>query len=140
MHSDADTVADTDWLQILRLYDQLLVVWPNPMVALNRVVAVAEVDGPLLALATIDELSLTTSYMFHAIRADLLRRLGRIEEAVDAYHAAIDLSGNQAERDLFMQAPCGMSQAVMARRSCQRLSGDRCRCASWLETESRGRT
>ena len=72
---------DTDWDQILRLYDQLLAVTPSPVVALNRAVAVAEVDGPAVALVLVDGLDLGGYYLFHAIRADLLRRLGRRAEA-----------------------------------------------------------
>ncbi|MPY80265.1 MAG: sigma-70 family RNA polymerase sigma factor [Actinophytocola sp.] len=98
VHSDADTAADTDWGQVLRLYDQLLAVAPDPVAALNRAVAVAEVDGAERALAEVDALSLDRYYLFHAIRADLLRRLGRDEEAAHAYSAAIDRTGNAAER------------------------------------------
>ena len=77
VHSDAPTAADTDWRQILQLYDQLLALAPSPVVALNRAVAVAEVDGPDAALALVDGLDLDGYHLFHAIRADLLRRLGR---------------------------------------------------------------
>ena len=77
VHSDAPVAAATDWGQIMRLYDQLLAVAPSPVVALNRAVAVAEVDGPAAALALVDGLDLDGYYLFHAIRADLLRRLGR---------------------------------------------------------------
>ena len=85
VHSDAPVAAATDWDQILRLYDQLLAVAPGPVVALNRAVAVAEVDGPAAALALVDGLDLGGYYLFHAIRADLLRRLGRRAEADAAY-------------------------------------------------------
>ena len=101
VHSDAPAAAATDWRQILRLYDQLLAVAPSPVVALNRAVAVAEVDGPAAALAVIDGLepgSLGGYYLFHAIRADLLRRLGRAAEADAAYDRAIARTGNAAER------------------------------------------
>ena len=101
VHSDAPTAAATDWRQILRLYDQLLAVAPNPVAALNRAVAVAEVDGPAAALALVDGLtpaSLGGYYLFHAIRADLLRRLGRRAEADAAYDTAIAQTGNAAER------------------------------------------
>ena len=98
VHSDAKTAADTDWQQILYLYDQLLGFLNSPVIALNRVVAVAEVDGPKAALAVIDDLQLGGYYLFHAIRADLLRRLNRTTEASAAYDAAIALSGNSAER------------------------------------------
>jgi RNA polymerase sigma-70 factor (ECF subfamily) len=99
VHSDAATVADTDWRQIVRLYDQLLAVTPSPVVALNRAVAVAEIDGPEVALALTDRCALEGFYLFHAIRADLLRRLGRDAEAAHAYRAAIARTGNAAERD-----------------------------------------
>jgi RNA polymerase sigma-70 factor, ECF subfamily len=101
VHSDAPTAADTDWQQILRLYDQLLVVAPSPVAALNRAVAVAEVDGPAAALTLVDGLapaSLGGYYLYHAIRADLLRRLGRRAEADAAYETAIARTGNAAER------------------------------------------
>jgi RNA polymerase sigma-70 factor (ECF subfamily) len=98
VHSDAASMAETDWRQILRLYDQLLAVAPSPVVALNRAVALAEVDGPGAALASLAELRLDGYYLLHAIRADLLRRLGRTAEAAVAYDAAIARAGNAAER------------------------------------------
>jgi RNA polymerase sigma-70 factor, ECF subfamily len=98
VHSDAATAADTDWGQILQLYDQLLVLAPSPVAALNRAVAVAEVDGPQAALAALDDLRLDGFYLFHAIRADLFRRLERDADAALAYDAAIALAGNSAER------------------------------------------
>jgi RNA polymerase sigma-70 factor (ECF subfamily) len=102
IHSDASTAAATDWQQILHLYDQLLSLAPNLVVALNRAVAVAEVDGPTTALTLVDGLDLKRYYLFHAIRADLLRRLGRVTEAEKAYEAAIARCDNAAERS-FMQ-------------------------------------
>jgi len=98
VHSDAATASDTDWGQILQLYDQLLVLAPSPVAALNRAVAVAEVDGPQAALAALDDLRLDGFYLFHAIRADLFRRLERDADAALAYDAAIALAGNSAER------------------------------------------
>jgi RNA polymerase sigma-70 factor (ECF subfamily) len=98
VHSDAPSAALTDWWQILRLYDQLMTLAPTPVVALNRAIAVAEVDGPAAALALVDDLALDGYHLFHAIRADLLRRLGRREEAALAYEAAIGLAENAAER------------------------------------------
>jgi RNA polymerase sigma-70 factor, ECF subfamily len=98
VHSDAPSAAATDWGQILQLYDQLLALMPTPVVRLNRAVAVAEVDGPETALALVDELDLPSYYLFHAIRADFLRRLGRDGEAAQAYDAAIAHSDSGAER------------------------------------------
>ena len=102
VHSDARAAADTDWRQILMLYDQLMAVAPTPVAALNRAVAVAEVEGPHAALTIVDGLDLERYYLFHAIRADLLRRLGRSSEAARAYDAAIERCDNTAERD-FLQ-------------------------------------
>ena len=86
----------------MRLYDQLLALAPSPVVALNRAVALAEVEGPAAALALVDGLELAGYYLFHAIRADLLRRLGRRAEAAQAYAAALDRTQNTAERE-FLQ-------------------------------------
>jgi RNA polymerase sigma-70 factor (ECF subfamily) len=100
VHSDARSATETDWRQVLALYDQHMAIAPSPVVALNRAVAVAEVDGPGAALALVDGLDdLGGYYLFHAIRADLLRRLGRAAEAAVAYDAAIALVGNAAERE-----------------------------------------
>jgi RNA polymerase sigma-70 factor, ECF subfamily len=99
VHSDAPSAAETDWPQILQLYDQLLRVSPTPVVALNRAVAVAECEGPQVALAIVDELDFSDYYLFHGVRADLLRRLGRDREAALAYRNAIALAGNERERD-----------------------------------------
>ncbi|MFG3619628.1 RNA polymerase sigma factor [Nocardia sp. NPDC047654] len=99
VHADAPVAAATDWTQILHLYDQLTALTPNPVVALNRAVAIAEVDGPAAALALVDALPLTGYHLFHAIRADLLARLGRTADAVAAYDAAIIRTENAAERD-----------------------------------------
>ena len=99
VHSDARSAEATDWSQILALYDQLLAREANPVIALNRAVALAEVEGPAAALELVDALDLGAYYLFHAIRADLLRRLGRDAEAAKAYEAAIELTDNAAERD-----------------------------------------
>ncbi|MFI7697943.1 RNA polymerase sigma factor [Nonomuraea sp. NPDC049480] len=99
VHADAATAGETDWPQIVALYDQLLAVAPTPVVALNRAVAVAEVRGPAAALALVDELDLDGYHPYHATRADLLRRLGRDEEAALAYERAAALAPTQAERD-----------------------------------------
>jgi len=98
VHSDAPTAAGTDWGQILALYDQLTAIAPSPVVALHRAVAVAEVHGPELALELVDGLDLGQHHLFHAIRADLLRRLGRPDEAAAAYVAALRLTDNAAEQ------------------------------------------
>jgi RNA polymerase sigma-70 factor (ECF subfamily) len=98
VHGDAATAAATDWGQILALYDQLMAVAPSPVVALHRAVAVAEVQGPAAALALVDGLDLDGYHLFHAVRADLLRRLGRDAEAGQAYAAAVARTGNAAER------------------------------------------
>jgi RNA polymerase sigma-70 factor (ECF subfamily) len=98
VHSDATTAAAADWSQILQLYDQLVALTPSPIVALNRAVAVAEVDGPGAALALVEALDLGGYYLFHAIRADLLRRLGRDTEAAQAYDEAIARAENATER------------------------------------------
>ncbi len=99
VHSDAAQPANTDWRQILALYGQLLAAEPTPVVALNRAVALAEVEGPAAGLAAVDILELGNYYLFHAVRADLLRRLGRNTEAVAAYRAAQERTDNDAERD-----------------------------------------
>jgi RNA polymerase sigma-70 factor, ECF subfamily len=99
VHSDATAAADTDWRQILALYDQLATLTPTPVVALHRAVALAEVYGPAAALPLVDALdSLDRHYLFHAVRGDLLRRLGRAEEAATAYERAATLTDNAVER------------------------------------------
>jgi RNA polymerase sigma-70 factor, ECF subfamily len=103
VHSDAAEASATDWQQIVKLYDQLMAITPSPIVALNRAVAVAEVEGPRAALALVDQLDRTAMdpyYLFHAIRADLLRRLGRVDDADAAYTKAMTLASNTRERDL----------------------------------------
>jgi RNA polymerase sigma-70 factor (ECF subfamily) len=99
VHSDAPSAAATAWDQIVALYDQLLACTPSPVVALHRAVAVAEVDGPAPALALVDQLDLDRYHVFHAVRADLLRRLNRPTEAAHAYQSAIEGTQNRAERD-----------------------------------------
>jgi RNA polymerase sigma-70 factor, ECF subfamily len=98
VHTDAPVAALTDWAQIRRLYDDLLALTPTPVVALHRAVAVAEVDGPAAGLALVEQLDLGRYDVFHAVRADLLRRLDRRDEAAAAYAAAIALTGNVAQR------------------------------------------
>ena len=102
VHSDAASVAETDWGQILALYDQLLTVAPTPIVVLNRAVAVAEVEGPAAALRIVAQLALEDYPVFHVVRADLLRRLGRTGDAIAAYDAAIERTENVVEREFLM--------------------------------------
>jgi RNA polymerase sigma-70 factor (ECF subfamily) len=102
VHSDAPGIEATDWRQILQLYDQLMALAPSSVTALNRAVALAEVEGAHRALAEIDRLELNDYHLFHAIRADLLRRLGRNAEAKRAYEAALARTDNSAERS-FLQ-------------------------------------
>ena len=97
VHTDARDVRDTDWSQIVALYDQLLRLDPSPIVRLNRAIAIAELDGPEVALAEVDRLPLEDYHAFHATRAELLRRLGRSAESRAAYDRAIELAGNSAE-------------------------------------------
>jgi len=98
VHSAAREAPHTDWRQILALYDQLFALAPTPVIALNRAVALAEVAGPAAALDTVDQLDLADYHLYHATRADLLRRLGREDEARAAYDEAIALAENTAER------------------------------------------
>jgi RNA polymerase sigma-70 factor (ECF subfamily) len=111
-HALASSTAETDWAQIVRLYDQLLAIQPTPVVALNRAVAVAEVEGPQTALHLIDALAadLDRFYLFHAIRADLLRRLGLDEQAAASYSTAIDRCENDAEREFLKRRLAQLTQ------------------------------
>jgi RNA polymerase sigma-70 factor (ECF subfamily) len=104
VRSDAPTAGAIDWEQILQLYNQLLTLASSPVVALNRAVAVAEVAGPEAALALIDSLDLSGYYLFHAIRADLLRRLDRTTDAALAYDAAIARTENATERNFLQRS------------------------------------
>ena len=99
VHTSASDIRDTDWSQVVALYDQLVRLDPSPVVFLNRAIAIGELDGPQLALATVDLLEdkLTGYHAYHATRADLLRRLGRSQESRAAYDKAIELAGNSAE-------------------------------------------
>ncbi len=106
VHADAAVATDTDWRQILALYDQLMIVAPTPVVALNRCVALAEAEGPAAALRQLDAMDqndLAGYHLFHAARADLLRRLGRPAEAATAYSAAIERTGNETERSFLIR-------------------------------------
>jgi RNA polymerase sigma-70 factor, ECF subfamily len=103
IHCDAPTAASTDWPEILRLYTRLYALQPNPIIALNRAVALAEVEGAKAALGAVEELNFSGYYLFHAIRADLLRRLSRNTEAALAYDAAIDCAENLKEREFLIR-------------------------------------
>jgi RNA polymerase sigma-70 factor (ECF subfamily) len=102
VHAEAPSYADTDWPEVLGLYDLLLVLWPSPVVALNRAVAVAMVQGPAAGLAALDTVAddphLATYPYLAATRADLLRRLGRTQDAAQAYRTALTLATNTAEK------------------------------------------
>lgn len=98
VHADASSTGTTDWWQIVALYDQLQIVAPTPVVALNRAIAVAEIEGAEAGLALVDSLDLDSYHAYHATRADLLRRAGRTADAREAYDRAIELAGNPAER------------------------------------------
>jgi len=111
VHADAPTAAETDWWQILQLYNQLLMIAPSPIVAVNRAVAVAEVEGPDAALTLLDGLDLENYYLFHAVRADMLRRLGRNVEAATAYEAAIARTNNLTEREHMQRRLDGLASA-----------------------------
>jgi RNA polymerase sigma-70 factor (ECF subfamily) len=103
VHSDAPSAAGTDWRQILKLYDQLMSIAPSAVVALNRAVAVAEVHGVVRALELVDAIDLPKYHLYHAVRADLLRRIGRTADAAFAYRLALDHCENKSERDFLMR-------------------------------------
>jgi RNA polymerase sigma-70 factor (ECF subfamily) len=113
VHSDAPTAADTDWGQVLALYDQLAAIDPSPVVALNRAVALAEIRGPEAGLAAVDDLvgDLADYHLLHAVRADLLRRAGRAAEARDEYGRALALTDNAAERSFLERARLSSGRA-----------------------------
>ena len=119
VHSDSATAADTDWPQIVVLYDHLLALAPSPVVALNRAVAVAEVDGAAAGLALVDELELSRLPLFHAVRADLLRRLDRRDDAIAAYDAAVALTANDAERAFLARRRAAMTRNDGPAGNCQ---------------------
>ena len=98
VHTDAGQASATDWNQIVQLYDQLMQIAPSPVVAMNRAIAIAELDGPDVGLAALDGLALDQYQPFHATRADLLRRTGRTSEAALAYGRALELTTNETER------------------------------------------
>jgi RNA polymerase sigma-70 factor (ECF subfamily) len=111
VHSDAATAVDTDWGQVVQLYDQLLAIAPNAIVALNRAVAVAEVEGAAAALAILDALDLDAYHLFHATRAELLGRLQRYDDSNRAYDRALALTNNAAERALIERKRAGLRRA-----------------------------
>jgi RNA polymerase sigma-70 factor (ECF subfamily) len=115
VHADAATAEDTDWPQIVALYDQLLEMARTPVVALNRAIAIGEVQGPAAALALVDGLALDAYYLFHATRADLLRRLGRDAEAAAAYERAAATAPTEAERSFLRAGGRGAEPANACR-------------------------
>jgi RNA polymerase sigma-70 factor (ECF subfamily) len=98
VHTDASTAAETDWHQVVQLYDQLMQIAPSPVVAMNRAIAIAELDGPDVGLAALDGLALDQYQPYRSTRADLLRRAGRRVEAADEYRLALQLTTNDSER------------------------------------------
>ena len=114
VHSDARDARDTDWRQILAIYDQLMALAPNPVIAMNRAVAVGEVEGPEKALTLVDELDLDRYHLWHAVRADLLRRMRRFEEAGLSYRLAIEKCENAREKAFLEKRRAEM--AVLAPR------------------------
>jgi RNA polymerase sigma-70 factor (ECF subfamily) len=114
VHAEAQSYAETDWLQLLGLYDTLLGIWPSPVVALNRCVALLMVHGPAIALAQVDQLDASgklAGYRYlPATRADLLRRLDRFADAATAYRQAITLTDNEAERDFLFRRLAEVTQ------------------------------
>jgi RNA polymerase sigma-70 factor (ECF subfamily) len=117
VHTDAPDMRDTDWSQIVALYDRLLRLDPSPIVRLNRAIAVAELDGPHVALAQVDGLPLEGYHAFHATRADLLRRLGRSTQSRAAYDRAIELAGNTAETAYLKRRRDQLADALPVRGS-----------------------
>ena len=109
VHADAATAADTDWAQIVALYDHLLHLQPGDVVALNRAVAVAERDGPAAGLEALAGLQLDGHHLFHATRAELLTRTGRISEARDALDRAVALATNEVERRHLVRRRAGLA-------------------------------
>jgi RNA polymerase sigma-70 factor, ECF subfamily len=112
VHSDAADAEMTDWRQILTLYDQLLALEPSPVVALNRAVALAEIQGPEAGLRAVDDLPLGRYHLFHAVRADFLRRCGRVPEAAAEYETALSLTENEQERLFLKRAQASMKRLM----------------------------
>jgi RNA polymerase sigma-70 factor, ECF subfamily len=124
VHADAESAATTDWRQIVALYDQLLAFGSSPIVSLNRAGALAEVEGPKARLEATVDLPLDSYYLLHAVRADLLRRLGLLADAVAEYDAALALTDNRAERSFLQRArdsaahsPRGVRRPSIRRRA-----------------------
>jgi RNA polymerase sigma-70 factor (ECF subfamily) len=115
VHADAASAEDTDWRQILALYDQLLALTPTPVVAMNRAIAVAELSGPAEALALLDALELEDYQPFHATRAEFLRRASRVAEADAAYAAALALTRNEPERRFLEGRRAALAASAQAR-------------------------
>jgi RNA polymerase sigma-70 factor (ECF subfamily) len=111
VHTDAADIRDTDWGQLSTLYDQLYALNPSPVVALNRAIVIAELDGAAVALAEVDRLELADYHAWHATRADLLRRLGRSADARSAYDAAISLAVNPAEVSYLRRRRASLARA-----------------------------
>jgi RNA polymerase sigma-70 factor (ECF subfamily) len=109
VHADAARAGDTDWAQIVALYDHLRAFTPTPVVELNRAIAIAETEGPRAALAILGTLELADYHLYHAARADMLERLGRKTEAIAAYDEAIARTTNAAERALLTRRRAGLS-------------------------------
>ena len=112
VHSEASVPEDTDWSQIISLYDHLLAMSPSPVVALNRAIAVAEGEGPAAGLDIVDSLALDSYYLFHATRGELLTRLNRHQQAEEAYRRALTLTGNQAEQEYLKDAITRAGEAI----------------------------
>jgi RNA polymerase sigma-70 factor (ECF subfamily) len=110
VHGSARVATETDWVQIVALYDQLLDVLPTPVVALNRAIAVGEVEGPEAALELLDPLDLDRYHLWHASRAQLLERVGRLDQAIAAYDRAMELTNNDRERRLLLERRAACSQ------------------------------
>jgi RNA polymerase sigma-70 factor, ECF subfamily len=112
VHADAARFDETDWPQIVALYDQLLATAPTAVVALNRAIAIGELEEPAAALALVDELELEGYHLFHAARADLLRRLGRERQAATEYQLAAALAPTEAERDFLRRVAARRDDAA----------------------------
>jgi RNA polymerase sigma-70 factor (ECF subfamily) len=108
VHTDAGTAADTDWRQVVQLYEQLMQIAPSPVVAMNRAIAIAELDGPDVALKALEGLPLEHYQPYHSTRADLLRRAGRKAEASDEYRKALELTTNETERRFLERRLAGL--------------------------------